>query len=89
MHKKIIVNLCNFFIKKVLTFFYCCVIINIENEREVKTMKTIKSKEYYTIRVRDCQACGDVLMGSEVIDGKEYNIYLGYCGYCTYYAVEK
>ena len=52
-------------------------------------MKTIKSKEYYTIRVRDCQACGDVLMGSEVIDGKEYNIYLGYCGYCTYYAVEK
>lgn len=52
-------------------------------------MKTIKSKEYYTIRIRDCQACGDVLMGSEVIDGKEYNIYLGYCGYCTYYAVEK
>ena len=40
-------------------------------------MKTIKSKEYYTIRVRDCQACGDVLMDSEVIDGKEYILQAG------------
>lgn len=52
-------------------------------------MKTVKSKEYYVIRVRECQACGDVFMGSEIIDGVTYDIYLGFCGYHTYYAVEK
>ena len=28
-------------------------------------------------------------MDTEVINGKEYEIYLGYCGYVSYYAVEK
>ena len=30
-----------------------------------------------------------ILMGLEKIDNKEYEIYLGFCGYASYYAVEK
>ena len=52
-------------------------------------MLTVKTNGYNTVRVRKCNACGDVLMDTEVINGKEYNIYLGYCGYVSYYAVEK
>ena len=52
-------------------------------------MKTIKTNGYNTVRVRECNACGDVLMDTEVINGTEYEIYLGYCGYPNYYAVEK
>ena len=52
-------------------------------------MVTVKSNRYNVIRVRECYACGDVFMDTEVINGKEYNIYLGYCGCTYYYAVEK
>lgn len=52
-------------------------------------MLTVKTNGYNTVRVRECNACGDVLMDTEIINGKEYNIYLGYCGYVSYYAVEK
>ena len=52
-------------------------------------MLTVKTNGYNTVRERECNACGDVLMDTEVINGKEYNIYLGYCGYVSYYAVEK
>lgn len=52
-------------------------------------MKTIKSNNYNTIQVKACMACGDVLMDTETINGKQYNIYLGYCGYHIYYAVEQ
>jgi hypothetical protein len=52
-------------------------------------MLIVKTNGYNTVRVRECNACGDVLMDTEVINGKEYNIYLGYCGYVNYYAVEK
>ena len=52
-------------------------------------MLTVKTNKYNTVRVRECNACGDVLMDTEIINGKEYNIYLGYCGYVNYYAVEK
>ena len=33
----------------------------------------------------------DFVQGEQIIkiNGKEYNIYLGYCGYVNYYAVEK
>ena len=52
-------------------------------------MLIVKTNGYNVVRVRECNACGDVLMDTEVINGKEYNIYLGYCGYVSYYAVEK
>ena len=52
-------------------------------------MLTVKTNGYNIVKVRECNACGDVLMDTEVINGKEYNIYLGYCGYVNYYAVEK
>ena len=52
-------------------------------------MKTIKTNGFYTVRVRECQSCGDVLMATETIDNKQYDIYLGYCGYTSFYVVEK
>ena len=52
-------------------------------------MLTVKTNGYNIVKVRECNACGDVLMDTEVINGKEYTIYLGYCGYVNYYAVEK
>lgn len=52
-------------------------------------MTFIKTNNYNTIKVKGCKACGDLLMGAEQINGKHYEIYLGYCGYPTYYAVEK
>lgn len=52
-------------------------------------MVTVKSNRYNVVKVRECYSYGDVFMDTEVINGKEYNIYLGYCGYTYYYAVEK
>ena len=52
-------------------------------------MLTVKTNGYNIVKVRECYACGDVLMETEVINGKEYDIYLGYCGYTYFYAVEK
>ena len=52
-------------------------------------MKTIKTKNYNILSVRKCQAYGDILMETEVINGKEYDIYVGFCGCVYYYAVEK
>jgi len=49
----------------------------------------VMSNKYGMIRVRPTFSCGDVLMGLEKIDNKEYEIYLGFCGYASYYAVEK
>lgn len=51
-------------------------------------MRTIKTEGYNVIRIRDCQSCGDIFMDTETIDNVQYNIYLGFCGYCTYYAVK-
>lgn len=51
-------------------------------------MNTIKTKGYNIVRVKDCCSCGDVLMDTEVINDVTYNIYLGYNGYHTYYAVK-
>lgn len=52
-------------------------------------MLTVKTNGYNTVRVREGTACGDVFMDTEIINGKEYDIYLGYCGYTYFYAVEK
>ena len=52
-------------------------------------MLIVKTNKYNTVRVRECNAYGDVLMDTEIINDKEYNIYLGYCSYVNYYAVEK
>lgn len=52
-------------------------------------MKTIKSKDFGTMRVKNNNACGDAFMGTETINGIIYNIYLGYCGYTQFYAIEK
>ena len=52
-------------------------------------MLTVKTNGYNTVRVREGMSCGDVFMDTEIINGKEYDIYLGYCGYVNYYAVEK
>ena len=50
---------------------------------------TIKTNNYGIIRIRECNACGDVLIDTQTINDKEYKIYLGYCGYVNYYAIEK
>ena len=52
-------------------------------------MTFIKSNKYGTIKVRPCKSCGDVAMGYEEINGVNYEIILGYCGYPSYYAVAK
>ena len=52
-------------------------------------MNTIKSNKYGIMRIRPCNSCGDLLMGTEKLGEKNYDIYLGYCGYHSYYAVEK
>ena len=46
-------------------------------------MKTVNTEKFGTVMVRESNGCGDVLLGNE----KGYNIYLGYLGYPTYYAV--
>ena len=52
-------------------------------------MEAIRTNGFNVVRVRKCQSCGDVLMATENINGKQYEIYLGYCGYTSFYAVEK
>ena len=52
-------------------------------------METIRTNGFNVVRIRKCQSCGDVLMTTENINGKEYEIYLGYCGYTSFYAVKK
>lgn len=52
-------------------------------------MKTLKSNEYGLMRIKEGSACGDAFMTTEIINGTPYNIYLGYCGYIQFYAVEK
>ena len=49
---------------------------------------TIKSNKYGIMRVRPTFSCGDMLMGLETIGNKSYEVYLGFCGYASYYAVE-
>lgn len=51
-------------------------------------MNTIKTQNYNIIRIKECMSCGDVLMDTETINNIKYNIYLGYNGYHTYYAVK-
>ena len=52
-------------------------------------METIRTNGFNLVRVRKCQSCGDVLMATENINGKQYEIYLGYCGYTSFYAIKK
>ena len=75
--------------KKLLTNKIKYVIIIIVNELGVITMKTIRTNDFNVLKVKECQACGDVLINSVTINGINYNIYLGYCGHYNYYAVKK
>lgn len=50
-------------------------------------MKTLNTTNYGTVRVRECNGCGDVLLETETINGTEYEIYLGYLGSFQKYAV--
>lgn len=52
-------------------------------------MKILKTNEFGTMRIRENNGCGDVLLGTEKVDGIEYEIYLGYLGYPQNYAVVK
>lgn len=66
------------------------VIIIIERERKGDfKMKILKTTEFGTMRIRENNGCGDVLLGTEKVNGIEYEIYLGYLGYPQNYAVAK
>lgn len=52
-------------------------------------MKTIKSKDFGLMMIKNNYGCGDDFMGTEIINGVTYDIYLGFCGYAQFYAIEK
>jgi len=54
-----------------------------ENKMAITTAK------YGTMMVRKGAGCGDTLLETIGLNGKLYEIYLGYLGYPTFYAVEK
>lgn len=51
-------------------------------------MKTIKTNNYSTLIIKNTMSVGDILLDTETIENIQYNIYVGFCGYCIYYAVK-
>ena len=49
----------------------------------------VKTQGYGMVRIKEINGICDVLLETQTIGGREYNIYLGYCGYKSFYAVEK
>lgn len=50
---------------------------------------TITTAKYGTMMIKKGTGCGDKFMETIALNGKVYDIYLGYLGYPTFYAVEK
>jgi hypothetical protein len=66
-----------------------CGIINTERERKGQNKMAIATEKYGIMTIRKGTGCGDKFMETVVLNGKEYDIYLGYFGYPIFYAVEK
>jgi hypothetical protein len=63
--------------------------MNTERERKGQNKMAITTAKYGTMMIRKGAGCGDTLLETVSINGKLYEIYLGYLGYPTFYAVEK